>query len=325
MIGYVFDDALGGATTAALERFLDVSAKAKEILASSDAEWQRIAPLIGTDEAGDAEDISRALSRRHSAPARSHEEEADARTLYRVLARARRVGAGRTGEGTRSPGTYYRAATGANLDDVRLASLALFVAAWFDRLCSLAGERMLPGSAPCSNAILTEARVGRAASMHLGVTLARVLMAFTLAMAIGTAIGLLMGRSRLADRLGDSWLLVLLNLPALVVIVLAYIWGGLTEAAAIRQSRSTSCRTRQSSRCAKARARSIRRSTKWRGCSRMPRWKAFRHVVHAAARALSGGGAALRPVAGVEDRSGRGIAGPAEWRRLRDRHRVPAI
>jgi NitT/TauT family transport system permease protein len=42
-----------------------------------------------------------------------------------------------------------------------------------------------------------------------------------------------MGRVRLADRLGDPWLIVLLNLPALVIIVLAYIWGGLTEAAAI--------------------------------------------------------------------------------------------
>src|SRR6266705_358103 len=42
-----------------------------------------------------------------------------------------------------------------------------------------------------------------------------------------------MGRVRLADRLGDPWLVVLLNLPALVVIILAYVWGGLTEAAAI--------------------------------------------------------------------------------------------
>jgi NitT/TauT family transport system permease protein len=33
---------------------------------------------------------------------------------------------------------------------------------------------------------------------------------------------------------------VLLNLPALVIIVLAYVWGGLTEIAAIRPSRSTS-------------------------------------------------------------------------------------
>ena len=42
-----------------------------------------------------------------------------------------------------------------------------------------------------------------------------------------------MGRSRLANRLGDPWLVVLLNLPALVIIVLAYIRAGLTETAAI--------------------------------------------------------------------------------------------
>jgi NitT/TauT family transport system permease protein len=42
-----------------------------------------------------------------------------------------------------------------------------------------------------------------------------------------------MGRSRVSDRLGDPWLIVLLNLPALVIIVLAYIWAGLTEIAAV--------------------------------------------------------------------------------------------
>jgi NitT/TauT family transport system permease protein len=42
-----------------------------------------------------------------------------------------------------------------------------------------------------------------------------------------------MGRVMLADRLGDPWLVVLLNLPALVIIILAYVWGGLTEIAAI--------------------------------------------------------------------------------------------
>jgi NitT/TauT family transport system permease protein len=42
-----------------------------------------------------------------------------------------------------------------------------------------------------------------------------------------------MGRSRLANRLSDPWLIVLLNLPALVIIVLAYIWAGLTDTAAV--------------------------------------------------------------------------------------------
>jgi len=114
---------------------------------------------------------------------------------------------------------------------IRLVSFALFLATWW--IGSLfAGARLLPDPATVFATILAEARSG-ALFLHLGATLARVFLAFTLAMALGSALGLLMGRSRLADRLGDTWLLILLNLPALVVIVLAYIWAGLTEAAAI--------------------------------------------------------------------------------------------
>ena len=68
---------------------------------------------------------------------------------------------------------------------------------------------------------------------NLGATLARVLIAFVIAMALGGALGLAMGRSRAVDRIADPWVIAMLNLPALVIIVLAYIWGGLTETAAI--------------------------------------------------------------------------------------------
>ena len=114
---------------------------------------------------------------------------------------------------------------------IRAASLGLLVVAWLVR-SSLAGERALPAPDTVLLAILSEARSGEL-FLHLGVTLLRVLLAFLLAMSAGIAIGFLMGRNALADRLGDPWLIVLLNLPALVVIVLAYVWGGLTETAAI--------------------------------------------------------------------------------------------
>ena len=39
--------------------------------------------------------------------------------------------------------------------------------------------------------------------------------------------------SRLVDRFADPWIVALLNLPALVIIVLAYVWAGLNETAAI--------------------------------------------------------------------------------------------
>jgi len=159
---------------------------------------------------------------------------------------------------------------------MRLVSFALFLASWW--IGSLfAGARLLPDPATVFEAILTEARSG-ALFLHLGATLARVFLAFTLAMALGTALGLLMGRSRLADRLGDTWLLILLNLPALVVIVLAYIWAGLTETAAIaavavNKLPNAAVTVREGARALDPGLDEMARAFG------MPRWKSFRHVV----------------------------------------------
>jgi NitT/TauT family transport system permease protein len=67
----------------------------------------------------------------------------------------------------------------------------------------------------------------------LAVTLARVTVAFGFAMAIGSAIGIALGRSPSADAVFGGWLSIALNMPALVTIVLCYVWFGLTETAAI--------------------------------------------------------------------------------------------
>ena len=113
----------------------------------------------------------------------------------------------------------------------RLLSFAIFLATWW--IASLlASDAKLPSPPTVLTALIAEAGSG-ALFFNLGATLARVALAFTLAMTLGAAIGYLMGRVRLADRLGDPWLILLLNMPALVVIVLAYIWAGLTEVAAI--------------------------------------------------------------------------------------------
>lgn len=114
---------------------------------------------------------------------------------------------------------------------IRLVSLALLIAAWYVG-SQFAGERMLPEPQAVAVMMAEEARSG-ALAFNLGATLSRVAIAFALAMLIGSAIGWVMGRYRTADRFGDPWLIVLLNLPALVIIVLAYVWAGLTETAAI--------------------------------------------------------------------------------------------
>jgi len=68
---------------------------------------------------------------------------------------------------------------------------------------------------------------------HLTATLWRVVQAFALAMGIGVTLGLIMGRSERVNQWLDPWLVIFLNLPALVMIVLCYLWIGLNETAAI--------------------------------------------------------------------------------------------
>lgn len=68
---------------------------------------------------------------------------------------------------------------------------------------------------------------------HLGVTLLRLAVSFTIAMLLGSAIGIVLGRNKKLDAFFDNWLVIFLNVPALVTIILCYVWFGLAESAAI--------------------------------------------------------------------------------------------
>lgn len=100
------------------------------------------------------------------------------------------------------------------------------ICAWY------AQSRSLPTPLQVVDAIITEARSGEL-FFHLGATLARVVAAFVLAMAIGSVIGILLGRSDTLNLIFDPWVILFLNIPALVVIVLCYIWFGLNEITAV--------------------------------------------------------------------------------------------
>jgi NitT/TauT family transport system permease protein len=112
-----------------------------------------------------------------------------------------------------------------------LLSLAALVVLWAVA-AGLAESRVLPGPLAVARVMWDELRSG-ALLYHVSTTLLRVAGAFIVAMAIGTAIGIALGRSASLDRFFDTWLLVALNIPALVVIVFCYLWIGLTEVAAI--------------------------------------------------------------------------------------------
>jgi NitT/TauT family transport system permease protein len=68
---------------------------------------------------------------------------------------------------------------------------------------------------------------------ELGCTLARVAVSFAIALVLGSIVGVAMGRSDAINRYADPWLIILINLPALVTIIFAYIWIGLNDTAAV--------------------------------------------------------------------------------------------
>jgi NitT/TauT family transport system permease protein len=110
-----------------------------------------------------------------------------------------------------------------------IASVLIFLCLW-QIGAGLAGSRLFPGPAAVMQSLFQEA-VNGALLTHLGITLMRVCVSFAIAMVIGTALGIALGRLGWLDQWFNPWLIILLNVPALVVIILTYVWLGLVETA----------------------------------------------------------------------------------------------
>ncbi len=113
----------------------------------------------------------------------------------------------------------------------RLVSVLVLLAGW-QAAAVAAGSRLLPAPLAILDFIRSEAASGDLL-WNVGITLARVGVSFVLAMVLGVLLGIALGRSRRLNLVLDTPLLVLLNTPALVITVLAYIWVGLNEGAAV--------------------------------------------------------------------------------------------
>ncbi|MEM0899933.1 MAG: ABC transporter permease subunit [Pseudomonadota bacterium] len=112
------------------------------------------------------------------------------------------------------------------------ASLAAFIVVWIIAATMTADPSILPNPLEVLGIMWLEATEGPLFE-HLFATLARVAAAFTIAMVVGVAVGVVLGKSEEANRWFGPWVTIFLNIPALVVIVLCYLWVGLSEAAAI--------------------------------------------------------------------------------------------
>jgi ABC-type nitrate/sulfonate/bicarbonate transport system permease component len=111
----------------------------------------------------------------------------------------------------------------------RWLSLGIFFVVWQVTAAILQTDQ-LPGPYEVLQSIGHHFRHGDLVS-SIAVTLRR--LAFALAMLAGVLVGFLMGRFPLADTMLDGMLIMGLNVPALVVIILCYLWFGLVEAAAV--------------------------------------------------------------------------------------------
>ena len=114
---------------------------------------------------------------------------------------------------------------------LEIASLPLLLVLW-QVLAMHYGNRLFPTPVDVAGRI-AELTTAEKLVPDFAKTLGRAAVAFVLSMIIGSAIGIVMGRVRWLDRLFGGWLVVGLNLPAIVIAIVLYIWLGLTEFALI--------------------------------------------------------------------------------------------
>ncbi len=111
--------------------------------------------------------------------------------------------------------------------------LSIFTLLGIWQLISLfVSSQLLPPPLTVFGILWQETRSGEL-PFHLAMTLIRLTLAFSIAMLIGCALGILLGLNKQLDLFFDQWLVFFLNIPALVTIILCYVWFGLTEFSAV--------------------------------------------------------------------------------------------
>lgn len=138
-----------------------------------------------------------------------------------------------SGRGGFQPGTIGTRTIGTRTIERGLgwASFLLLILLW-QGLALILASRFLPSPVTVAGHIVRLAAEGHLLA-DFAVTLMRAAAGFVVAMALGSAAGLALGRSRLLDGLFLNWVIVGMNLPAIVIAILLYIWLGLTDTALV--------------------------------------------------------------------------------------------
>jgi len=114
---------------------------------------------------------------------------------------------------------------------LKIYSVAVLLIAWVG-LSFVFSEQIIPGPIPVFEAIVDNMKSGDGL-FHLYKTVSRVVLGLTIAMFLGTGLGLVMGLSIKGEKFFESWVMVGLTIPAVVYAIICLLWFGLNDSAAV--------------------------------------------------------------------------------------------
>jgi len=114
---------------------------------------------------------------------------------------------------------------------LKIYSVAVLLAAWVG-FSLVFSEQIIPGPIPVFEAIVDNMQSGDGL-FHLYKTVSRVVLGLTMAMFLGTGLGLVMGLSIKGEKFFESWVMVGLTIPAVVYAIICLLWFGLNDSAAV--------------------------------------------------------------------------------------------
>jgi len=117
---------------------------------------------------------------------------------------------------------------------LRAGSIVALLVLWWAASAAMSDAEVLPGPLAIAQTIVADFKTkgpeGVAAYFDIGITLARILIAFSASMLAGIGIGLAMGLNRLCERSLLALIPLMLTMPTILMVFLAIMWFGFSEA-----------------------------------------------------------------------------------------------
>jgi NitT/TauT family transport system permease protein len=117
---------------------------------------------------------------------------------------------------------------------LRMGSIVVLLLVWSAAAQWMHDPEILPGPLVIGETIASDlvksGLEGKPAYFHIGITLARIFVAFTASMLAGIGIGLAMGLSRIVEHALLAVIPLMLTMPTILMVFLAVMWFGYSEA-----------------------------------------------------------------------------------------------